>query len=249
MTTRGLRYSAALSRPRLGGASLAALLIAASAYLAFVAGSTASAGDPSQPTCQSGRTLFANGMVRAFQATESNAGQAVFVCASPTAVPVVIDNPGPAIGVDAGDFHVRGARLGFEFDNEGLGARVTNDNVLGWMDLQTDEVALDPLNPGTHELLPDYLISYAFAPNGTMAVIAGSSCEVVAVLPIRAKPFSDVYRLGPPLAVFTAHHGRLVHWSIAITATTVRWRTLDGREGSAPRFRGSLRTGSHSGGC
>ncbi len=121
--------------------------------------------------------------------------------------------------------------------------------MLGWVDLQTGEVAPDPLNPGTHSLRPDYLISYAFAPDGTMAVIAGTNCEVVAVLPVRAKPFADVYRLGPPLTFFTAHTGRLVHWSIAISATTVTWRTLDGRKGSALRSGGSIGTISHTGDC
>jgi hypothetical protein len=181
--------------------------------------------------------------------TDSNENQEVFVCASSSAEPVVIDNPGPAIEVDVGDFHIRGVRLGFEIDDDGEGAADTTNIVLGWIDLQTGEVALDPLNPGTHSLLPDYLISYAFAPNGTMAVIAGTSCEVVAILPLRAKPFADVYRLGPPLVLFTAHHGSLLHWSIAITATTVTWRTLNGTKGSAPRSGGSIRTRSHTGDC
>jgi len=243
----GRSYSARLNSPRLWNASLAALL-AASVCIALPGGSIAAA-TPAAPTCHSGRTLFASGAVRAFKVTDSNQNQEALVCASPSAVPVVIDNPGPAIGVDIGDFHLRGARLGFEFDNEGLGAAATNDNVLGWIDLQTGEVALDPLNPGTHSLLPDYLISYAFAPNGTMAVIAGTSCEVVAVLPVRAKPFADVYRLGPPLVLFTAHHGELIHWSIAITATTVTWRTVNGRKSSAPWVGRGTGTTHHTGGC
>jgi hypothetical protein len=107
--------------------------------------------------------------------TDSNENQEVFVCASSSAEPVVIDNPGPAIEVDVGDFHIRGVRLGFEIDDDGEGAADTTNIVLGWIDLQTGEVALDPLNPGTHSLLPDYLISYAFAPNGTPARAAKSS--------------------------------------------------------------------------
>jgi hypothetical protein len=232
--------------------SLAVLLIAATICLGLTSGSIAAAGPPA-PTCRSGRTLFASGAVRAFKATDSNENQEVFVCASSSAEPVVIDNPGPAIEVDVGDFHIRAGRLGFEIDDMGLGAGGGTNLALGWMDLQTGEVAIDPLDAGGNSnpspLLPDYPISYAFAPDGTMAVIAGTGCELVAILPIRAKPFADVYRLGPPRVVFTAHHGNLIHWSIAITATTVKWRTLNGTKGSAPRSGGSIRTRSHTGGC
>jgi hypothetical protein len=230
----------------------ARLALTASAYVLFAAGSTAAIGAPSAPTCRTGRTLFASGPVRAFEVPDSNGNQEAFVCASPSAAPVVIDNPGPAIEVDVGDFHIRGARLGFEIDDLGLGAGGGFNLALGWIDLQTSEVALDPLNASGDSngfLLPDYLISYAFAPNGTMAVIAGTKCEVVAVLPLRAKPFSDVYRLGPPRIVFTAHHGELIHWSIAITATTVTWRTINGTKGSARWVGGSTVTTSPTGGC
>lgn len=247
MTTPGRSHSTGQNSRRIWSASRAALL-AATLCLALPGGSIAAA-TPSAPTCHSGRTLFVSGAVRAFKVTDSNENQEVFVCASSSAEPVVIDNPGPAIEVDVGNFHIRGVRLGFEIDDSGEGPADTTNIVLGWVDLQTGEVALDPLNPGTHPLLPDYLISYAFAPDGTMAVIAGTSCEVVAVLPLRARPFADVYRLGPPVVVFTAHHGRLIHWSIAITATTVTWRTLNGTKGSAPQSGGSNGKRSHTGRC
>jgi hypothetical protein len=232
--------------------SRAVMLIAASAYLVFAAASTASAEGSLEPTCQAGQTLFASGPVRAFEVTDRNENQEAFVCVSSSAKPIVIDDPGPAIEVDVSDFHIRGARLGIEIDDMGLGAGGGTDLVLGWIDLQTGEVALDALNAGgdsSRTLLPASLISYAFAPDGTMAVIAGTNCEVVAVLPLRAKPFADVYRLGPPRIVFTAPRGRLVHWSIAITATTVRWRTLNGTERSARWLGGSSTTTSPTGAC
>jgi hypothetical protein len=190
--------------------------------------------------------------VRAFEVTNRNETQEAFVCASSSAKPILIDNPGPAIEVDVSDFHIRGALLGFEVDDMGLGAGGGNGLVLGWIDLQTGEIALDPLDVGRgsyRTLLPAYLISYAFAPDGTMAVIAGTNCEVVAVLPLRSKPFADVYRLGPPRILFTAHHASLVHWSIAITATTVTWRTVNGTKSSARWVGASSTTTSPTGGC
>jgi len=232
--------------------SCAVMLIAASGYLVFAAAATASAEGSPQPTCQAGQTLFASGTVRAFEVTNRNETQEAFVCASSSAKPIVVDNPGPAIEVNVSDFHIRGARLGFEIDDMGLGAGGGNDLVLGWIDLQTGEIALDPLNAGGdpyRTLLPAYVISYAFAPDGTMAVIAGTNCEVVAVLPLRAKPFADVYRLGPPRILFSAHRGRLVHWSIAITANTVTWRTVNGTKSSARWGGGSSTTTSPTGGC
>ncbi len=228
----------------------ARLALTASACALFAVGSTAATGAPSATTCRSGRTLFASGAVRAFEVTDTDENEEAFVCVSPSAEPVVIDDPGPAIEVDVGDFHIRGARLGFEIDDLGLGAGGGFNLALRWIDLQTSEVALDSLDAtgGSNGfLLPDYLISYAFAPNGTMAVIAGTKCEVVAVLLLRPKPFSDAYRLGPPRIVFTAHHGGLIHWSIAITATTVTWRTINGTKGSA-RWIGATTT-SPAGGC
>jgi hypothetical protein len=226
------------------------LAISASACLVFAAGSTGAVGAPSASSCRSGQTLFASGAVRAFKFTDRNENQEIFACVPSSAEPVVIDNPGPAIEVEADDFHVRGARLGFELYEYGEGAVLTTDVALGWVDLQTGEVALDYLNSGTHDRVPEYnLISYAFAPDGTMAVIAGAKCEVVAVLPLLAKPFGDVLRLGPPQIIFTAHNGELVHWSIAITATTVTWGTVNGTKNSARWAGASSTTTSPTGGC
>lgn len=228
----------------------ALLVITASASLCFAVGSTAAVGASSAPSCLSGQTLFASGAVRAFKITDSNENQEILVCASSSSEPVVIDNPGPATEVDADDFHLRGVRLGFEIDEQGEGAVLTTDIALGWVDLQTGEVAFDYLNQGAHARVPEYsLISYAFAPDGTMAVIAGAKCEVVAVLPLRAKPFGDVFRLGPAQILFTAHHGGLIHWSVAVTATTVTWRTINGTEGSARWAGPSSTTTSPTGGC
>jgi len=241
VTTVGDSYAAGRSeRPR--RIVFAALLVSAIVCAGLAGGSITAVGAPSAPTCRSGQTLFASGAVRAFQVTDSNANQEAFVCVSASAEPVVIDNPGPAIGVQAYNFHIRGARLGFEIYDVGLGMGGSNSEI-GWVDLQTGEVAIGPA-----DVLNDP-IGYAFAPDGTIAVIAGTSCEVVAVLQLRAKPFADVYRLGSPRIVFTAHHGGLVHWSIAITATTVTWRTVSGTKSTAPWVGSSTGTTPHAGDC
>ncbi|HEY1776658.1 MAG TPA: hypothetical protein VGG41_10915 [Solirubrobacteraceae bacterium] len=205
-----------------------------------------------QPTCQSGQTLFLSGAVRAFKMTDSSDQQAAFVCSSASAAPVVIDNPGPAVQVEAGDFHIRGGRLGFVLSDFGLGTGPGGDTELGWVDLQTGEVALGLLNAGPGNgppQLPDDVVSYAFAPDGTTAVIAGTTCEVVATLAVRARPDGGGYRLGLPVVLFTARHGGLVHWSITITTTTVKWRGADGAKGSAPLLGGSPGTPAHTRNC
>ena len=190
--------------------------------------------------------------MRAFKITDSSDQQEAFVCVGSAARPVVIDDPGPAVEVEASNFHIRGDRLGFELDDFGLGTGAGSTE-LGWVDLRTGEVDVGVLNAGagakSDPHLPRDFISYAFAPDGTTAVIAGTTCEVVAVLAVRAKPFDYDYRLGPPVVLFTAHHGRLVHWSITISATAVTWRTVSGTKSSAPRSRSSIGTRSHARGC
>jgi hypothetical protein len=212
----------------------------------------AASGAPFQPTCQSGQTLFVSGAVRAFKMTDSSDQQAAFVCSNSSVAPVVIDNPGPAVQVQAGDFHIRGGRLGFVVSDFGLGTGPGGDTELGWVDLQTGEVALGLLNAGPgngRPQLPDDVVSYAFAPDGTTAVIAGATCEVVATLAVRAQPHAGEYRLGPPVLLFTARHGGLVHWSITITTTTVGWREANGAKDSVPRLGGSPGTPAHTRGC
>ncbi len=239
-----------LTHPRTGIASLLALLIAACAYPGFAAGSLAA---DAGPTCASGHTLFRSGPVRAFETTAPGNLQEAYVCPSPSARPVVIDDPGPAVELEAGDFHLRGARLGFELEDIGLGAGGVETD-LGWVDLQTGEVAVGLLDGGQETpengpLPADLsLVSYAFAPDGATALIVGVKCEVVAVLPARAKPSGDGYRLGPLLVLFTARHGGLIHWSIAINATDVTWLTVNGKKGSAPLSGGSTTT-SPTKGC
>jgi hypothetical protein len=236
------------SNRRVWRASPAALLIAAAVSLCLASGSTAAAKSSPPPTCQSGQTLFTSGAVRAFQVSR-DAQQEVLVCASATAKPVVIDDPGPAVGVGPSNFHIQGDRLGFELEDVSLGIGSLYAEV-GWADLQSGDVADGVVNVGrgatkSEPLLPYLNLGYAIASNGAMAVIGGTTCQVVAVLPLRINPL----RLAPPLVIFTAHHGGLDARSVAITTTTVTWRTTSGMRGSAPRSGGPTGTRKHTGGC
>jgi hypothetical protein len=251
VTQSSLSHSGPLTDPRTWIASLLAVLIAAGAYLGCAAGSVAA---DAAPTCASGQTLFRSGPVRAFEITDASNDQEALVCPNPSTKPIVIDDGGPAVEVEAGDFHLRGVRLGFELEDIGLGAGGV-DTELGWVDLQTGEVAIGLLDGGQETpengpLPADLaLVSYAFAPDGTTAMIAGAKCEVVAILPARAKPNADGYSLGPLSILFTARHGGLIHWSIAVNATTVTWRTVNGTKGSALRSGGSTGIASPNKGC
>ena len=236
---------------RTGRACHAGLLVAVTACLALATSVGEANGSP-HPTCQSGQTLFSRGAVRAFKVS-GPADQEAFVCSGPSSTPVAIDDPGPATEVIVGNFHIRGTRLGFEYEDVGLGAG-GSDTGIGWVDLRSGEVRIGLLNAGqgaskSEPRLPPAEVGYAFAPDGTTAVIAGTACEVVAVLPVRATPDEGGYTLGFPVVVFTARHGGLYHWSVAITQTAVTWETVDGARHSAALPAAGARTGSPTGGC
>jgi hypothetical protein len=164
----------------------------------------------------------------------------------------VIYDPGPFNFVQAGRFHLRGNRLGFVIHDHGFANGSETD--VGWVDLRSRHVRFGLLNAGENAgpddpLLPEDAIAYAFAPDGTVAVISGTACQVVAVLPVALKPAGDVHRLAPPVVVFTAPHGGLVATSIAITPAAVTWRTATGTPASAPRSGPGLPARSPTGGC
>jgi hypothetical protein len=209
------------------------------------------------PTCQSGRTLFARSAVRVFffssyDAIDKGIHQRILICLGHAIKPSVLYDNGPFNGVGAYDFHILGSRLGFVADDEGISNGSETD--IGWVDLRTGDVRKGALNAGVDAdrkdpLLPLGSIGYAIDPEGTVAVITGHACQVVAVLPVRAKPFEYAYRLGPPLVRFTAPKGGLDPSSVAISATTISWQTVGGAPGSVPRSGGSTGTRSQTGGC
>jgi hypothetical protein len=242
---------------RLGRALPAAVLAFAIIGSQPVGTSVAAVKAAIPPTCQSGRTLFERSAVRVFffssyDAIDKGIHQRILICLGHSNKPSVLYDNGPFNGVNAYDFHILGSRLGFVADDEGISNGSETD--IGWVDLRTGDVRFGALNAGVNAdrkdpLLPLGSIGYAIDSEGTVAVITGHACQVVAVLPVRAKPFEYGYRLGPPLVRFTAPKGGLDPSSVAITATTITWRTVGGAPGSVARSGGSTGTRSQTGGC
>jgi hypothetical protein len=236
---------------------LAAVLAIAVLGARAASGSITAGKGQFRPTCRSGSTLFRHRAVRVFSVSsydvvDKGKHQRILICLRHSPKPAALYDPGPFNGIRAHDFHIRGGRLGFVVDDEGISNGSETD--VGWVDLRTGQVRFGVLNAGVNAgpsdpLLPVGSIGYAFAPDGTTAVISGSACQVLAVLPVRAKPLEQTYRLGPASVIFTATKGGLDQNTIAITATTVTWRTDDGRSGSAARSGGSTGTRSQTGGC
>jgi hypothetical protein len=197
--------------------------------------------------------VFQDAAVRVFDwsfydAVDKGAHEQILICLGRSPRPSVLYDAGPFNFIDAGDFHIVGNRLGFVAHDEGFGAGAETD--VGWVDVRTGYVRFGELDGGeSAKLLPDKSIGYAFAPDGTTAVITGTTCQVVAVLPVKANPRNAVYRLGPAAVLFAATNGGLDPRSIAVTATTVTWRTVNGTPDSAPLSGGSTAARSRIGNC
>jgi hypothetical protein len=242
---------------RLGRAVPGAVLAFAILGFQAVGTSVAAVNAATAPTCQSGHTLFERSAVRVFffssyDAIDKGIHQRILACLAHSKKPFALYDEGPFNGVGAYDFHILGNRLGFVADDQGISNGSETD--IGWVDLRSGDVRYGALNAGENAdkkdpLLPLGSIGYAIDPHGTVAVITGHACQVVAVLPVRAKPFEYGYRLGPPLVRFTAPKGGLDPSSVAITATTVTWRSVGGAPAEVPRSGGLTGTLSQTGGC
>jgi hypothetical protein len=217
----------------------------------------AGAAQPFRPTCSSGHTLFKGHGIRAFRVTFYDTSvkgehEEAFVCIHRSVKPRLLYDPGPFCALQVRDLHILGQRLGFVADIEGFDNGSETD--VGWLDLRSGKVRFGIVNAGVNAdrrdpLLPDDQITYAFAPDGATAVIAGNVCQVVAVLDVRAKLFEDNYALGPPVVLYTAPAGGLDPHSLAIDATTVTWATLDGTPASAVRATPEAGVSAHDPGC
>jgi hypothetical protein len=242
-----------LAPARLPRTSLAALLGAASLSLGLASASTASTKRPPRPTCRSGHTLFQRAGVRVFDwsfydALDKGPDEQIRICLPRSPRPSVLYDAGPFNSVDAGDFRIIGDRLGFVAHDEGFGAGAATD--VGWVDVRTGYVRFGALDEGeSANLLPDKSVGYAVAPDGATAVITGTTCQVVAVLAVKPNPGNAINRLGPAAVLFIAPNGGLARRSIAITATSVTWRTLSGAPESSPRSGGSTATRFRIGNC
>ncbi len=231
------------------------MLIAALAItLALGAPKLAQASSPRTRglTCRSGRTLFrAAGPIRAFVVvSEFDAGRpdaspydTFYVCRPGSRVPRVISRGEPYARESAGDFKLFGQRLGFIVFSEGI--QSGSQAEFGWIDLRIGRVRTVVINaseglmseaeeaPGLPKV-PDGHIRYAIAEDGTVALAGEGGFPFeweVCELPV------GVHALGRPRALYTAARGQegVDLDSIAITATSITWKTKGGQQMSAAR--------------
>lgn len=210
------------------------------------------ARDSYPPTCRSGKTLFHRGKVRAFHVRfydrEVRGDHEQILACRGSRRPLKLFDPGPFNSVRAERFALTGARLGFVVHAQGMGNGSQTD--VGWADLRTRTVRRGTINAGENAgtgdpLLPEDHLRYAIAADGAMALIAGSRCQVVAVLPLRS-----ARRLGPPVVMYTARDGGLDASSIALSDSAVSWRTTSGAPSTVDRApAGRTSDGDPTGGC
>jgi len=204
--------------------------------LGLAAGHVAAAQATSKPTCRSGKTIFRHGSTRAFFLSARNGEhQELLACRKGSGRPFALFDPGPFNAVQAERFRLVGRRLGFVIHSQGFSNG--SSTTVGWADLRRRIVRLGLINAGENAdpgdpLLPEDHIGYAIAADGSMALIAGSACQVVALLPVHLKADTNGSLLGPPAILFKAANGGLDATSIAVTPTAVSWRATNGASGA-----------------
>ena len=129
-------------------------------------------------------------------------------------------------------FAIFGLRLGFIVRSEGFSNG--SETSVGWLDLRIGRVRLGLINAGVNAEPGDPTfegdITYAIASDGTVAIMSsGEPAQEIDLLPVGARS------LGPPRKLLTASSSGLDSASIAITDTSVTWRTKTGQPGSAAR--------------
>lgn len=203
------------------------------------------------PSCHAGRTVFHRPGIRAFvilrqfghQRQEGSSYKTFYICSPALRTAHVFDQGAPFTSEDVYDYKLFGERLGFVYSSAG----VQNGSAtgVGWVDLRSGRAKEGPIyesedltegneeDPGLPKV-PRDRVDYVIADDGTVAVLGEGREPVeweVALLPV--KPRS----LGRPRRLFTAKQGQegLEVDSLAITATSVTWRTKSGQPGSASR--------------
>lgn len=200
-------------------------------------------------TCRSGRTVFRRPGLRVFvlgrvygkPSQEGSHYKDFYLCGRGARSPRLFDAGSPFTMESVSQYKLVGNRLGFVRSSAGVqsGAEV----VVGWVQFGgpvkqgTVWATEDAFNEEEEKGLPKVPaeeLDYAIAPDGAVAVIGegGDPTEwEVALLPVKA------HGLGPPKALFKtkskleAPEPR----SIAITDTSVTWRSTSGQPLSLPR--------------
>jgi hypothetical protein len=219
--------------------------------LALPASGLAADRQPKPPSCHAGRTVFHRAGIRAFvivrqfghQHQEGSSYKTFYICSPALRTAHVFDQGAPFTFEDVYDYKLFGERLGFIYSSRG----VQNGSAegIGWVNVRSGrakEGAIhesEDLTEGNEEdpglpKVPIDSVDYVIADDGTVAVLGEGREPVeweVALLPV--KPRS----LGRPRRLFTAKQGQegLEVDSLAITATSVTWRTKSGQPGSASR--------------
>lgn len=203
-------------------------------------------------SCRSGRTVFRQGGTRAFVVSRqftpgrgepSSPFKTFYVCRAGSRKPYVLRQGEPYVREAISGFRLFGYRLGFVVRAEGI--QSGSEAEVGWIDLRIGRVRSGLINaseglaneseeePGLPRV-PDWVLRYAIADDGTVAVLGeGGEPREWEVCLLAVKPHS----LGPPRQLLLAKTGQeaLDPDSIAITETSVLWRTKSGQPASAPR--------------
>lgn len=206
---------------------------------------------PKPPSCHDGRTVFHRAGIRAFvivrqfgnQHQEGSSYKTFYVCSPVLRAAHVFDQGAPFTFEDVYDYKLFGDRLGFVSESRGVQSGAAA--AIGWVNVRTGRAksglihATEGLTSEQEEepglpKVPDDKLGYAIASDGTVAVLGegGEPMEWEVAL-LAVKPRS----LGRPRRLFTAKQGQegLDVASLAITGTSVTWRTKSGQLGSASR--------------
>jgi hypothetical protein len=239
---------------RLGKRSPAKLIgcVALVVALGLPSVAQASPGHRAPTNCGTGRTVFRVGGTRAFVVSRqfspgrgepSSPYKTFYVCRSGSRKPDVLKQGEPYVNETISGFRLFGYRLGFVIRSEGI--QSGSEAEVGWIDLRIGRVRSGVINaseglaneseeePGLPRV-PDQVVRYAIADDGTVAVLGeGGAPREWEVCLLAVKPRS----LGPPDQLFVARTEQeaLDPDSIAITETSVLWRTKSGQPASAPR--------------
>lgn len=236
------------------GKRLRATLVACMAFSTALAVATTAQAAPRHRAalnCRSGRTVFHKGSIRAFVIVgqfegghqEGSSYKTFYVCSRDLRTPRRFQQGDPFTRETVYDYKVFAGRLGFVAYSEGV--QSGSDTYIGWVDLRIGRARIGEIH-GSEGLqseseeepaiprVPDDRLDYAIAGDGTVAVLGegGEPPEwEVCLLPVKS------HALGPPRALFLAKAGQegLDMHSLAITDTTVTWRTKKGQPASAPR--------------